>query len=135
MRVSYPGVPGVGAIAQAGWNSNARSWTHGFTERVNSVRTRNADQLRASLLADAEFLNHGLVTLDVKLLQVVEQAATLADHHQKTAARSMVLLMRLEMLRQLGDPRAENRDLDLRAAGVVRVRLVLLDDVGFLLSG
>jgi hypothetical protein len=43
--------------------------------------------------------------------------------------------MLFEVIGQLIDARAQNRDLNLRAAGIVRVRLVLLDDVGFLLSG
>ena len=96
---------------------------------------RNAGQQLASLLADAEFLNHSFIALDIELFEVVEQAATLADHHQKTPAGSVVLLVRLEMVRELVDAQAQNRDLDLRTAGVVRMRLVLLDDVGFLLSG
>ena len=52
------------------------------------------------LLADAEFLNDLFVAFGIGLSEVVEQAATLADHHEKTAPGGMVLLMRLEMLRQ-----------------------------------
>jgi hypothetical protein len=94
-----------------------------------------ADQSLASLLADAEFLNHSLITLDIELFEIVQQATTPANHHQKTAARSVILLVRLEMVRQLIDALTQDRDLDLRTAGVARVCLVRLDDVGFLLSG
>ena len=59
-----------------------------------------------NLLAEAEFLNDRLVTLGIVFLEVVEQATTLADQHEKTAARAVVLLVRFEVLRQLANPLA-----------------------------
>jgi len=38
------------------------------------------------LLAEAESLNNRLVALGIVFFEVVEQAATLADQHEKTAA-------------------------------------------------
>jgi hypothetical protein len=37
------------------------------------------------LLADTHLQNYSLVSLGIVLLQIVEQATTLADHHEKTA--------------------------------------------------
>ena len=51
-------------------------------------------------------------------LEVVEQAAALADHHQQAAARVVVLLVRLEVLGQVGDALGQDRDLHLRRTGV-----------------
>ncbi len=66
------------------------------------------------LLADAEFGNDRLVALGIVFLQVVEQATPLADQHEKAAARAVVFLVRLEVLRQLANAFTEQRDLAIR---------------------
>jgi hypothetical protein len=86
------------------------------------------------LLADTHLQNYSLVPLGSSLFQIVKQATTPADHHEKTAARSVVLLMRTEVLSQLTDAPAEKGNLDFRAACVGGVGLIRLDDIGFLLS-
>ena len=86
------------------------------------------------LLADAEFLDYVLVALGIVVLEVVEQAATLADHHQETAAGGVILLVRLKMIRQLTDSFTEHRNLDLGAAGVVIMGAEPGNDVCFTLS-
>ena len=87
------------------------------------------------LLADAELADHGLVSLGVVFLQIVQQAATLADQHEKSAARAVVFLVRLEVLRQLANPLAQQSDLNFRATGIARMRAVLVNEGFFLLSG
>ena len=76
------------------------------TEDRSYLRMPSADQLG--------------VTVGVLALQVVEQAAALADELQQPAARVMILRVRLEMFRQVVDALAEERDLDFRGAGVRR---------------
>ena len=90
---------------------------------------------RWPLLADAEFRDDGLVTLGIVFLEVVEQATALADQHEKAAARAVVFLVRLEVLRQLANPFAKQSDLDLWAAGIARIRPVLVNEGFLLLSG
>src|SRR5215471_13763798 len=63
------------------------------------MRSQQSRSDRQPLLADAQFLNDGLVAFGIGLSEVVEQAATLAHHHEKTAPGGMVLLVGLEMLR------------------------------------
>ena len=87
------------------------------------------------LLADAELADHGLIALGIVFLEVVEQAAALADQHEKSAARAVVFLVRLEVLRQLANPFAEQSDLNFRAAGIARMRAVLGNEGFLLLSG
>ena len=87
------------------------------------------------LLADAEFGDDGLVTLGIVFLEVVEQATALADQHEKAAARAVVFLVRLEVLRQLANAFAEQRDLDFRTTGIARMRPVLVDEGFLVLSG
>ena len=86
------------------------------------------------LLANAEFLDYVLITLGIVVLEVVEQAATLTDHHQETAAGGVILLVRLEVFRQLTDPFTKHGDLYLGAAGIVIVRAEPVNDVLFTLS-
>ena len=90
---------------------------------------------RIRLLADAEFLNDGFVALGVVFLEVVEQATPLADQHEKTTARAMILLVRLEVFRQLTNALAEQCDLYLRTTRVCRMRAVLVNEGLLLLSG
>ena len=103
---------------------------------ASGIHGRRADEPGSGgcLLADTHLQNYSLIPLCVVLLQIVEQAATLAYHHEKTATRSVVLLVRTEVLGQLTDALAKKGNLDFRAACVGGVGLVLLDDIGFLLS-
>ena len=80
-------------------------------------------------------MHNRFVTFGIVYLEVVEQAATLADQHEKTAARAMVLLVRFEVIRQLANPFAKQRDLDFGAARIGGMRAVLVDEVFLLLSG
>ena len=88
-----------------------------------------------TLLADAELADHSLVPLGIIFLEVVQQATPLADQHEKAAARGVVFLVRLEVLRQLANPFAEQSDLHFRAAGIARVGPVLVNEGFLLLSG
>jgi len=88
-----------------------------------------------TLLADAELRNDGLVALGIVFLEVVKQATALADQHEKSAARAVVFLVRLEVLRQLADAFAEQGNLDFRAARIARMRAVSVNEGFLLLSG
>ena len=87
------------------------------------------------LLADAELSNDRLIALGIVFLQIVEQATPLADQHEKAAARAVVFLVRLEVLRQLANAFAEQSDLNFRTSGIARMRPVLVDEGFLLLSG
>jgi len=100
---------------------------------TNELRS-NLEIGTAKLLADAQLRDDGLVTLGVVLLQIVQQATSLANHHKKTAAGRMVLLVRAEMIRKLPNTFAQNSNLNFRAPRVIRVGGVLRDDIGFMLS-
>jgi hypothetical protein len=70
------------------------------------------------LFADSKFLDDVFVTFGIVLLQIVEQAATLADHHEQTTPGSMIFLVIFEVLRQLTDPLAQDCNLNFRAPGI-----------------
>jgi hypothetical protein len=90
---------------------------------------------RIHLLTDAQFQNDGLVSLGIGFSKVVKQAPTLAYHHKKTAPGGMVLLVGLEMVSQLANPRTQDGDLDLRGTSVIVGSPVIGNQSGFFLSG
>jgi hypothetical protein len=87
------------------------------------------------LLANAELPNDRLIALGIVSFEVVEQATPLADQHEQAAARAVVLLVRLEVVRQLANAFTDDGDLNLGTPRVSRVRLVPVDDGLLLLSG
>jgi len=87
------------------------------------------------LLADAELSDDTLVALGIVFLEIVQQTTPLADQHEKAAARTVVFLVRLEVLRQLANALAQQRDLNFWTSGIRRVRTVLVNEGLFLLSG
>ena len=89
----------------------------------------------ALLFADAELGNHGFIPFRVVLLQVVEQATTPTHHHEKSAARAVVFLVRFEVFRQLTNALAQQRDLNFGTPGIGSVRAIRVNDGLFLLSG
>jgi hypothetical protein len=87
------------------------------------------------LLADSELGNDRFIALGIVFLEVVEQATPLADQHEKSAARAVVFLVRFEVLRQLANAFAEQRNLHLGTAGVGGVRAMQVNEGSLLLSG
>ena len=55
------------------------------------------------LTAQSQTTHDFVVTLDVRLLQIIEQAPSLRDHLQQSPARMIVLLVDLEMLGEFVD--------------------------------
>src|SRR5947209_4925404 len=82
--------------------------------------------------ANPELLDDRPVPLGVLLAQVLDQTPPLADQHQQTASRMVVLGVLLEVLGQAVDPLGEERDLHLGRPRVSIVDAILLNE-GFLL--
>lgn len=69
-----------------------------------------------------QFLRDGLITVDVRVMQVIEQTAALADHHQQSAARTVILVVALQVPGQMVDALGQQRDLHVRRTGVLFVQ-------------
>ena len=127
------------ARRSTGESFSMRGRLHHSTAFLRNVPRRGgyttASDTAQKLLADAEFRNDGLIALGIVFLEVVQQAASLADQHEKAAARAVVFLVRLEVLRQLANAFAEQRDLNFGTTGVARVRAVLVNEGFLVLSG
>lgn len=85
------------------------------------------------LLADAQFVDDGAVAVLVRLLEIVQKAAAAADQFQKAAAAVMVLRVRLEVLRQVGDAVREECDLHFWRSGIDVVDSIRGYELSFLL--
>ena len=79
------------------------------------------------LLAQLELFGDRLVAADIRIGQIIQQTAALADHQQQTTAGAVILLGRLQMLGQMVDAVREQRDLHVGRTRVLRVRLELFN--------
>jgi hypothetical protein len=71
-------------ISQREWK---RTFPHAEHTPARSRKHRNKQSNRKGLLfAEAESLNNRFVALGIVFFEVVEQATSLADQHEKTAA-------------------------------------------------
>jgi len=94
----------------------------GVTRHINPVPSLFVFDL---LFAEVESLDDCAVTLDVNLLQVLQQLATLTYEAQQRTLRSEVVLVAFEVLRKVADTVRKQRDLALWRTGV-GVRLSVL---------
>src|SRR6478672_10910438 len=90
---------------------------------------------RLGLFPKAELGDQAGVALLVLAAEVIEQRTALVDHHQKAAARMVVLRMGFEMLGQVVDAFGQDRDLDLGRTRVVLALSMFLDQRAFALGG
>src|SRR5689334_23817522 len=84
---------------------------------------KNARQLprvyfKTSSTTNVMFLDERLVTRFVRLLQIVQKRTARRHELQEPAARMIVLHVALEMVRQVVDAFRQDRNLNLRRAGV-----------------
>jgi hypothetical protein len=77
----------------------------------------------APLSAQFQFLGDGLVAAHVHVVQIIQQTASLADHHQQPAPGSVILLVLLQMFRQVVDALRQQRNLHIRRTGIPLVQL------------
>jgi hypothetical protein len=75
------------------------------------------------LFAQLQFFGDRLVTAHVGALEVIQQAATLADHHQQPATGAVILLGGLQVLGQMVDALRQQRNLHIGGTGILRVQL------------
>ena len=87
------------------------------------------------LAAQAELFDQGLVASIVVLLEVVEKAATGRNQLEQAAAGMVILAMVLEVLGEVGNTFAEDRDLDFRRTGIVGLGCVFPDQLGLAFCG
>ncbi len=87
--------------AVLGLSKDGRTIPLAFGKKLWTFDTTKFQQrVRPQLLAETEFLDHSLIAIGIVGFEIVEQATPLTDQHEKTAARTVVLLVHLEVFRQ-----------------------------------
>jgi hypothetical protein len=69
-------------------------------------------------MAQFEFFGNGLITRKIGRVEIIQEAATLADHHEKSPPRAVVFDVFLKVLRQMVNPIGQQSDLHVRRPGV-----------------
>ena len=62
---------------------------------------------RAGLLTQTQAFDNLAIPIRIATVQVIQQPTALVDHHDQPASRRMVLEVRLQMRRQVGDSVAQ----------------------------
>jgi len=83
------------------------------------------------LMTQLELLGDGLITADIRIMQIIEQTPALPDHHQQPATRTMVLVVALQVAGQVVNPLGQQRYLDVRRTSVLLVQLELVNRFRF----
>jgi hypothetical protein len=84
------------------------------------------------LLSQAKLLDQGPVTVDVFVLQVVQEAPALTHQLDQTPTGMVVLGMDLKVVRQVTDALAQDGHLDFRGAGITLMQPVAINNLLFL---
>lgn len=78
------------------------------------------------LSTQPQLCNQGSVALHVLFLEVPKVSPTLTDHHEQTPPTVMILLVDLQVFSEVIDALCQQRDLNLRRAGVRGMRAIFV---------
>ena len=85
--------------------------------------------LELDVVADTELLDEFAVFEDVAILDVDEQATTLTNEHEQTAARVVILGVLFEVLGEVADALGEDRDLNFSATRILSILAIFGDEL------
>ena len=87
------------------------------------------------LLTNAQLVDDGAISLEISLLEVVEEAAAASYEFQESAPAVMIFRVGFEMLGQICDAARQQRNLHFGRSGIAVMRLVRADELCFLFLG
>jgi hypothetical protein len=82
-------------------------------------------------MAQLQFFGDRLIAIDVCVMEVIQEATPLADHHQQPAPGAVILLVCLKVLGQVINPLCQKRNLDIRRPRVLFMQFELLNGFRF----
>lgn len=85
-------------------------------KRMAASKTKTA--VMNGLLTNTQLLDDRAIPFDIDLLEVIQEASTLANHLKQTTTTRMVVPVPLQVISQVRYPRRENGNLDFRFARV-----------------
>jgi hypothetical protein len=80
---------------------------------IAAVATVDCDAVPRSATQSQRF-DERVVAVELFALEIIEQAASLADHLQQTTTGMMIFVVNLEVLGKVSNPLGEKRYLDFR---------------------
>ena len=83
------------------------------------------------LSAQFELLRYCVITTYIRIVQIIQQAPPLADHHQQPPTRTVIFLVGLQVFRQMIDPLRKQRDLHVGRTGIFFVQFEIVDHLCF----
>ena len=83
------------------------------------------------LAAQAKLLNDRLVTVQIRLLEVIKEFSPTGCHHQQAASGMEILAVRFQVFRKMSDTGGEQSDLHFTRSGILVVGTVFFDYVLF----
>jgi hypothetical protein len=84
---------------------------------------------RSRLLPKPQFLDNILISKGIRSSQVVEQSSPLTDELKKASSGVVILLVSLEMFREVIDAIAQDGNLHFRGTRVLVMQLETIDDL------
>ena len=103
-------------------------WVYSKKRSVKNSKKLRTPFLMQLLLSETELLNDSSVSLDVNLLEVVEEVSSVTNHLEETTAAMIVLVVALEMLGEVSYSVGKDSDLNLGRTCVTLVSCVLFDN-------
>jgi len=83
------------------------------------------------LAAQAKLLDNRLVTIQIRLLEVIKELSPTGCHHQQAATGMEILAVRFQVFRKMSDTGGEQGDLHFTRSGILVVGTVFFDYVLF----
>ena len=106
------GVDRIGSSARRRLTGLQRRRRYGmYSETTVKLRIFQGCFRQMGLAANAEPLQNSLVALRIRVAQVRQKSATLGDQGQQSLAGTVVFFVRLEVLREYGNPPAHQSNL------------------------
>jgi hypothetical protein len=94
---------------------------------VEKVKRFGAEICAKRLFPQFQLLGDRLITADVRLMKIIQQASPLSYHHQQTPAGAEIFLVFLQMFTQFINPLSQERNLNVRGARIALVQTEIVD--------
>ena len=99
-----------------------------YSKKRSDTKKCTTPFLMQLLLSETKLLNDSSVSLNVNLLEVVEEVSSVTNHLKETTAAMIVLVVALEMLGEVSYSVGKDSDLNLGRTCVTLVSCVLFDN-------
>jgi len=101
------------------------------SRKTEGAKTKEVEAPNRELPAKLKLFGNRLVTGDVRVVEVIQQFAALADHHQQSAPGTVVFFVALQMLGEQVNPLGQKCDLHIRRPRILFMQSKAIDRFRF----